>query len=148
MTEHTDPTLREFRSVCRAAGSAVAFGGAAYCLVQLNFAETVASKLGAGGLALVAALAGIQLIKRRVFLTSSHLVRRRGLFGRRSVETPLQAITCVYSSYPDWSKAWNVGNIHISVDGTQFRLSAIVDAEGGTQEILSAKTGLLSHALP
>jgi hypothetical protein len=148
MTKHTESTLREFRSVWRAAGTAVAFGGTAYCLVRLFFAETAVSMLGSGGLALLAFLAGIQLLNRRVVLTSSHLVRRRGLFGRRFVETPLQEITCVYSSYPEWSKAWNVGNIHVSVDGAQFQLSAVVDADGGTQEIRNAMSGLLSHAVP
>jgi hypothetical protein len=148
MAAANEPIVWEFRHIWRAAGIGVAIGVTFYCLARFYLAKTGEPLLGVGGLALAAILAGTQLLTRRDVLTPLHLVQQRGLLGRRHVKTPLQTITRVDFYYPAWHRAWSIGHIQLMTDGGEIRLAAVVNAGAGAQEILTAKSHLVSKEAP
>ena len=142
MGRPAEAVVWEFRNIWRAAGMGVAGGVALYCLARLLVAKQGESLLGVGGLALAAILVGVQLFTWRNVLTPSHVVRRRGLLGRRHIATPLQAIQRVYFSYLPWNEAWRVGEIEIVTEDDVIRMFSIVNAESGVQRILTVKASI------
>jgi len=86
-----------------------------------------------------AALIGVELLKRRAFLTSKAIVLQSGLFKTRRAEYPLREVRKVEYSYPTFGKALGVGDIEILGEGWALSLVAVKQPEQNAQQILALK---------